>query len=75
MYPAMLVPLVFIVLMGCIERGAPDDRKLLGQIGLCFAVIAGASIVTDYVIQRDRSRVAHFSVQPERRRRESFGRG
>jgi hypothetical protein len=51
MYPAMLVPVVFIVLMACIAYGASDDRKLLGQIGLCFAVIAAASIATDYIIQ------------------------
>jgi hypothetical protein len=51
MYPGILVPLVYIVLVACIEHGAADDRRLLGQIGLCFAVIAAASIVTDYFIQ------------------------
>jgi hypothetical protein len=51
MYPAMLVPLVFVVLMACIEHQAADDRKLLGRIGLCFVLISAASIVTDYFIQ------------------------
>jgi hypothetical protein len=37
--------------MACIEHGAADDRRLLGRIGLCFAVISAASIVTVYFIQ------------------------
>jgi hypothetical protein len=51
MYPAMLVPPVFVVLMAYIEHEAADDRKLLGRIGLDFALISAASIVTDYFIQ------------------------
>jgi hypothetical protein len=50
-YPAMLVPLAFVVLLACIEQEAPEDRKLLGRIGLCFAVMSAAAIVTDYFVQ------------------------
>jgi hypothetical protein len=36
MYPAMLVPLVFVVLVACIEHGAAEDRQLV-QTGVSEA--------------------------------------
>jgi hypothetical protein len=51
MYPGLLLVLSFVVLMACIHHDVRDDRKLFGQIGLSFALIAAALIATDYFIQ------------------------
>jgi hypothetical protein len=51
LYPGILLAPIFIVLMVCIHYYAPDDRKIFSQIGLSFAVIYAAVIITDYFIQ------------------------
>jgi hypothetical protein len=51
MYPATLLALVFVVLMACIHRYAPEDRKIFSLVGLSFAVISATALATDYFIQ------------------------
>ena len=51
MYPALLVPTLFVVLMACIHQYASADKQLFSLIGVCFAVIAAAVIMVDYFMQ------------------------
>lgn len=51
MYPGFLLTLSFVVLLVCIHRCAPDGRKEFSLIGLCFALICGTLIASDYFIQ------------------------
>lgn len=51
MYPALLTTLAFVVLAACIHDWVPQGRRLLSRIGLCFAVLGAAALVTDYGIQ------------------------
>ncbi|HVQ01740.1 MAG TPA: hypothetical protein VMT57_09545 [Candidatus Thermoplasmatota archaeon] len=49
--PGFLLALTFIVLVACIHRLAPHDKKVFSQIGLSFAVIYAGLIVADYFLQ------------------------
>lgn len=51
LYPATLLAPTFIVLMACIHYYALDNRKIFSLIGLSFAIIYAAIILTDYFIQ------------------------
>lgn len=51
MYFAIVLTLVYVVLMACIHDWAAPDRKLFTQVGLSFAVIAAAALVSDYFVQ------------------------
>ena len=51
MYPAILLSLVYYVLMVSIHYFAPAERKIFSQIGMSFALISTATLVTDYFIQ------------------------
>lgn len=51
MYPAFLLAPTFVVLMACIHAFAADDKQVFGQIGLSFAVVYAALIMSDYFIQ------------------------
>ena len=51
MYLALLMMLAFLVLAACIREHSPDDRKIFGTVGLCFAVSAFTVIALDYFIQ------------------------
>lgn len=51
LYPGILLALTFIVLMTCIHRQAPEDKKIFSQVGLSFALIYAVAITTDYFIQ------------------------
>jgi hypothetical protein len=51
MYPAILLSLVYYVLMVSIHYFAPGDRKLFSHIGLSFALISTATLITDYFLQ------------------------
>lgn len=51
LYPATLLAPTFVVLMACIHYYAPNNRKVFSLIGLSFAIIYAAVIITDYFIQ------------------------
>ncbi len=51
MYLALLMMLAFLVLAACIRERAVDERKVLGTIGLCLAVVSFTVIALDYFIQ------------------------
>lgn len=53
---AILLVLVYVVLMVSIHAYAPQEKKIFGQIGLSFAMIAAVILLSDYFIQ--------FSVIP-----------
>jgi hypothetical protein len=42
---------IFLIVITCIYYSAPDDKKILGQIGLSFAIIYGTMISMNYFIQ------------------------
>lgn len=51
LYPGILWAIIFVMLMVCIHYYASDDKKIFSQIGLSFALIYAALIITDYFIQ------------------------
>jgi len=51
LYPGILLAPTFVVLMACIHYYASDDKKIFSHIGLSFALIYAAVIITDYFIQ------------------------
>ena len=51
MYPGMLLPLLFVILMGCIHHYASSDKQIFSLLGVSFAAIAAAVITSDYFIQ------------------------
>ena len=50
-YPSLLLALTFIVLMACIYRWAPEEKKIWGLIGLSLAIVYSAMASTNYNIQ------------------------
>lgn len=50
-WPAFLLAPVFVVLLACIHRQAPHDKKVFSQIGLSFAVIYAGLVLSDFFIQ------------------------
>jgi hypothetical protein len=50
-YPSLLLALTLIVLMACIYRWAPEDKKIWGLIGLCLAIVYAAMASINYNIQ------------------------
>jgi len=53
---AILMLLAYVVLMVSIQAFASRDRKIFGQVGLSFAIMAALILVGDYFVQ--------FSVVP-----------
>ena len=51
MYPAILVPLAFVVLMAAIDQHSAAGNKTLSHAGLGFAVMSAALLGADYFIQ------------------------
>lgn len=51
MFPATLVPFVFLVLLVCVHYYAPPGRQPFTMIALLFASMASVIIATDYFIQ------------------------
>jgi hypothetical protein len=49
--PGFLLAFIFVVLVACIHRLAPHDKKVFSQIGLSFTVIYAGLIVADYFLQ------------------------
>jgi hypothetical protein len=56
MFPAILLVLVYVILMTAIHSIAANQKKIFGQIGLLFSIIASVILLADYYIQ--------FSVIP-----------
>ena len=42
---------IFLIVVTCIYYSAPEDKKILGQIGLSFAIIYATMISINYFIQ------------------------
>lgn len=51
MYPAILLTLIYVVLMVCVYHYAAREKKVFGQMGLSFAIIAATILLIDYFIQ------------------------
>jgi hypothetical protein len=51
MYLAILWTLVFFVLVASIHHAAPPEKKVFSQIGMSFALVSVAVLVSDYFIQ------------------------
>ncbi len=51
MYPATLIAPLFVVLVVCIHRYAPREKRMYGQIAMCFAVAYAVIITINYYIQ------------------------
>ncbi len=49
--PSLMLAPVFVVFMLCIYHSAGEDKKLLGQLGVSFAVICAAILSLHYYIQ------------------------
>jgi hypothetical protein len=49
--PSLILAPVFVVFMLCIYHTAPDDKKILGQLGFAFAVVCAAILSLHYYIQ------------------------
>jgi hypothetical protein len=42
---------MFVIMMLCIHHYAPDDKKVLSQLGFSFALICAALLSTHYYVQ------------------------
>ncbi len=51
MYPAMLLMLSYIVMVGCIYLVTPSRKRVWAHMGLAFGAISGAVLFLDYLIQ------------------------
>jgi hypothetical protein len=51
MYIAILLSLVYFVLMTVIHHAAREERKVFSHIGLSFALVSTAVLVSDYFLQ------------------------
>lgn len=51
MYPAMVLTLAYLALMVCIHTVTRGGRRLFSHIAVTFAVIAAATLVTNYFVQ------------------------
>lgn len=49
--PSLMLAPVFVIFMLCIYHTAPDEKKLLGQLGFSFAVVCAAILSLHYYIQ------------------------
>jgi hypothetical protein len=51
LYPGILLAPAFVVLIACIGRSAPEEKKVYGKISLAFAVMYAVLIIADYFTQ------------------------
>jgi hypothetical protein len=49
--PSLILAPLFVILILCIHNSAPDNRKILGQLGVSFAVICAAILSIHYYVQ------------------------
>jgi hypothetical protein len=50
-YPSLLLAVTFIVLMACVHRWAPEDKKIWSLIGLSLAIVYSVMASINYNIQ------------------------
>jgi len=51
LYPALLMAPAVVILMVCVNRNAPEERRVFSQIALSFALVYAAIITADYFTQ------------------------
>lgn len=51
LYPALLLALAFVALISYIHSVAREDRKVISQMALSFALLSAAALTMDYFIQ------------------------
>lgn len=51
MYPAMLLTLLFLVVIACIHRQAPEEKKIFSLLGVLFSAMSASVLVADYFLQ------------------------
>jgi hypothetical protein len=51
MYPAMLMIMVFVVMMGALDGATTGERRVYARVALNFALITATLILADYYIQ------------------------
>ncbi len=51
LYPGFLLAPIFVVLVACIHRYSPTDKKVFSQIAQSFALIYATVITLDYFLQ------------------------
>lgn len=49
--PSLLLAPMFVIMMMCIYQSASEDKKILGQLGVAFALICGGILSMHYYIQ------------------------
>jgi hypothetical protein len=49
--PSLMLAPIFVIMMLCIHHCAPDDRKVLSQLGFSFALICAVILSLHYYIQ------------------------
>jgi hypothetical protein len=49
--PSLFLGVSFAIMMGCVHRQAPADRKIWSQMGLMFAAMYGTLICMNYFVQ------------------------
>jgi len=49
--PSLFLGISFVIMMGCVHRQAPTDRKIWSQTGLTFAIMYGTLICMNYFVQ------------------------
>ncbi|HOT97109.1 MAG TPA: hypothetical protein PLN61_09500 [bacterium] len=49
--PSLFLGISFVVMMGCVHRLAPADRKIWSQMGFMFATMYGTLICMNYFVQ------------------------
>jgi hypothetical protein len=51
MYPAILLPFIYYVLIACIHHYAAPEKKVFSHIGLSFALLSAGVLIVDYFVQ------------------------
>jgi len=65
MPPAMILVVLYVVLVSSIHAQATPQKKVYGQIGLSFALIAAGVLLSDYFVQFSVVPISHMSEQTE----------
>jgi hypothetical protein len=49
--PSLILAPLFVVMIVCIHQTAPENKKILGQLGIAFAAVCAAILSIHYYIQ------------------------
>jgi hypothetical protein len=49
--PSLLLAPMFVLMMACIHNQAPQEKKILSQLGFSFAIVCAAILAIHYYIQ------------------------